>query len=214
MLIQNPPAGQDPLATIVEADDLAAKFQRYANALTTEAAVDLLAVLVKAGVTRESLEAATDLAGWGGPLLGFADVEIFRSGDWQPMPGAMRALIWHVVEGDDLVDLVAFNPKRPTALYSRAGRAWTLGADNLAAARWAATFPGDGPSPEPVLVLDNVLVWLAVGGRGICVVDWRRAGTRLADVHALYAPSPQIAAKLRRAFSMRIPDIFIDGEAA
>lgn len=99
--------------------------------------------------------------------IGRARVEISKSGHWQPIgSGGIPSVIFPILDGGILVDLVAFSPRSPDSWALRRGDGWLLGAGNI---------PGAGDwenGARTVQIFANPLEWLRGGASGICVLSW------------------------------------------
>jgi hypothetical protein len=110
---------------------------------------------------------------------------------------------WQEVEEPILLDLLAFDPRRPTRWWlRRAEHGLVLGEGNLRASLYMQT-----ECPAPV-VHETPLEWLREGCRGICPLD--KAGVdRLRDLPRLAVADEGLAARLEAAIlrEPRIPEI-------
>ena len=100
--------------------------------------------------------------------LGVADVTF--NADTFEFKGTTKAVIIPAYDGDQLVDLVAADAKKPTRFSRLERRAWCLG----------ETFDAWEPA-EPLPVWRTPLRWLREGCAGIVILDWAEAYWRLPD---------------------------------
>ena len=108
---------------------------------------------------------------------------------WQP--GALEAFRAFVVGefvGEDLVDLIAFDPSRPTRAWARTGCAARLGEENFLVARFMG---------EPLLVHADPAAYCRAAGRGVVILDGDFL--RLIDLPDLQFDDPVIAVRVERA---------------
>jgi hypothetical protein len=143
---------------------LCREMERAARALSFASCL----ALVDLGLSRRDLAELT-----GGGDIGRARVEIGRGGLFQPIDaGLAPSIILPVVEGGELVDLLAFSPRAPDSWAMRRGAAWLLGADNIPqAGNWET-------GARTVQIFANPLEWLIGGGAGICVLAWTASAMR------------------------------------
>ena len=94
------------------------------------------------------------------PLVGFAQIELYRGGLYEPRDEGLDAVIVPV-HADGLADLVAFRPSLPGRWWRRLGAVPVLGEENM------RRFQVD-----PLRVCATPLDWLRGGGRGVVIIDW------------------------------------------
>lgn len=96
------------------------------------------------------------------PAFGIATGEIDRRGMFLPGDGAPH-LVQPLVEGRELIDLVAWRPAAPARWGLRTGLGWLLNVDTAFATRW------DGNALD---LYATPLDWLRADAQGAVVVDW------------------------------------------
>ncbi len=85
-------------------------------------------------------------------------------------PGAINADFLHVIEGDDLIDTVAWERSKPGVWWLRHDLITHVGGDELAAAWW---------DERPARMLETPAAYVDARGGGFCIVDWS------ADINAV-----------------------------
>ncbi|MDO9490184.1 MAG: hypothetical protein Q7J32_17565 [Sphingomonadaceae bacterium] len=159
------------------------------------------------GVTNAALVNAMDQIG-PYPPVGIVRIEIDRGGLWQPSEHGRPAIVQPVTAGGELLDLVAWRSADPLAFHLRTGHAWALGVDNLERLYWTSAAP-------PLRVHPTPLAWLAAGGGGLTVLDWRSADlVELRLLERITVRSSSFARVLRDALMRppRMPTITADSE--
>lgn len=97
------------------------------------------------------------------PAFGIAEAETEASGRYQPSGGPVH-VVMPVVDGGEMVDLVAWRTTRPDRWWLRTGNGWALNPDDLRELyRWG------GPPP---MLHSTPLDWLRAGATGSVVLDW------------------------------------------
>jgi hypothetical protein len=89
---------------------------------------------------------------------------------YEPDPDGEYAIIVPVMNGDELVDLIAFDPRQPAEWFVRLGGEPLLGAGALA----------DQLLEKPLHIFKTPLSWLQGGCAGVVVADQTRAFVDLA----------------------------------
>jgi hypothetical protein len=108
---------------------------------------------------------------------------------WQP--GGVDAVLAVIVGefvGENLVDLVSFDPSRPTRAWVRTGCAAMLGEENFLDARFMG---------EPLLVHADPVAYCRAAGRGIVILDGDFL--RLIDLPDLQFDDRVFAVRVKRA---------------
>lgn len=121
--------------------------------------------------------------------MGFGVTSGTFGGDGLYVPGDGPAMIvLPIMEGGDLVDLVAWRTTHPCRWGLRTGVGWALGADNLCAfGQWS----------DSVTLHDSPLEWLRAGCEGGCVVDWNAPEVEKLAGWAKIETSRRVASVLR-----------------
>lgn len=121
--------------------------------------------------------------------LGRMRVEFGRDGFWSPIDiGGVQALVLPVMDGPELIDMVAFSPLSPDQWYLRRGDGRILGSGS-GMADWDTGI-------EEIRIFATPMEWMMAGGEGICVLTWDERAIRdlmflggkvrlMADSHAL-----------------------------
>ncbi len=127
--------------------------------------------LLGAGDAARAMRIALDTAGvprsaWVEADVGVTRAEPFagRAGLWAPVAGGWPVLTVPVVSGGGTVDIVAFHPDKPHAARLRRGVVDVLGELDSPHERGGATV---------VRLFADMLGWIAAGGRGAVVLDWK-----------------------------------------
>ena len=107
----------------------------------------------------------------------------------------------------DLLDLIAWTPADPVRWWFRTGDAYALGMEWIDRAEI---------HDKPLRLFECPLDWLAAGGSGACVLDWKFAALHLRRVPALQCDSLAFAERVQRTLSFpspHIPRILVRQEA-
>ena len=129
---------------------------------------------------------------------------------YEPVTGGRPAIIVPVLDGGELADLLAFDPRRSGQWFVRLGSVPLLGADALA----------DQLVGQRLHVYRTPLSWLQHGCDGIVPLDFNRAAIDLVTAqYGIVAEDDAHVGELQRAMieaaQWRLPDIFLrQGEAA
>ena len=158
-------------------------------------------VLVDQGVDPRHLAAMT-----GGGEIGRMRVEFGRDGFWSPIDGGgVQALVLPVLDGQQLVDMVAFSPLSPDQWYLRRGDGRILGSGG-GMADWDTGM-------EEIRIFATPMDWMIAGGDGICVLTWDERAIRdlmaLGGRVRLMADSHQLAAHIEEQMKSvpMLPDV-------
>lgn len=118
---------------------------------------------------------------------------------WEPAEGeagATEVLILPVHEGETIIDLVAWRPDRPRRWWLRtgAGMGVVLGHQHHVTAQWEDT---------ALLLHETPADWLAAGGEGACILDWRPESVRaaLSFLTEFTVPSIELGERLDTALT-------------
>lgn len=130
---------------------------------------------------------------------------------YQPVADGAPAIIVPVLDAEELVDLLAFDPRRPKRWWLRVGAVPLLGGDEL-----AYLLLGPKLFAEPLWVRRTPLGWLRNSCRGVVILDFVRA---LADLSAAPngivaedgAHQREIKDRLSRVVMERLPNIIVRG---
>jgi hypothetical protein len=120
------------------------------------------------------------------PNVGLARIEV--AGRLYRLGGAINAFIIPEIDGDQIVDLIAWKPDCPQRWYQRRGAASVLGLDNLRAARFLG---------EPLEVYANPERWLLSGKRGAVMLDGDYM--RLIDLSHILVKDPELGERIYEA---------------
>ena len=119
------------------------------------------------------------------PLVGFAQIETYSGGLYEPRDEGLDAVIVPV-RADGLADLVDFRPKSPERWWRRMGAVPVLGEENMRCFQ-----------VNPLRVCATPLDWLRGGGRGVVIIDWLPDPTDLLLGAGVLATDPRTLKKLR-----------------
>ena len=121
---------------------------------------------------------------------GVATVHV-RGSFYEPADdGELFAIIAPCVFDGELVDLcaVVLPEGKPT---TRCGAGWALGEDEIERARWEW---------DTLRLVDTPLQWLREPRRHACVIDWRIAHLRLADIGKIVCDTLALGERVLAAF--------------
>jgi hypothetical protein len=144
-------------------------------------------------------------------FMGNADIGVVRASIekawWQADDAGGNLLAVAVYEGGCIIDIVAFDIRKPNAWALRTGSATMLGAELLAECICNAGWP-DANTTVPVVA--TPLEWLAAGGEAVCIIDGftPQSLNELRNAPALSA-APPLANFLRDRLgkATRVPEI-------
>ena len=142
--------------------------------------------------------------------IGVANVRIEHD-LYEPAEEGEAHLILPVTEGGFIVDLVAFQPKKPDTWALRRGSGWVLGHDAVEQA--LSPWPDQ---PASLLLTPTPLDWLRAG-RGACVVQWTaEAAPSLRLARGIVVDDPRMAQVVRLQLSKppALPPIGVMGAKA
>lgn len=125
------------------------------------------------------------------PPFGVALIAHGDDGLWWPDDNGVPRLLIPCIERGEYVDIIALKPAEPDVWFHRTGAAAILGADNL------ATCIKD----YPLDVVTNPMGWLALGGDGVCILNWSAPYHELSplrDWPELRVDSPRLGNIVRR----------------
>ena len=126
---------------------------------------------------------------------------------YQPDADGTMAVIIPIIEGEVIVDLIAFQPAWPELWWLRRGEAPFLGGDAL---EWLWL-------DEPPLVFKTPLAWLKAGAphNGIAILDWSAARRHLLDTD-IVATDIAFGRELKRRLTIpaRRPRVHVPKRAA
>jgi len=112
-------------------------------------------------------------------------------------------LVQPIIDGGEIIDLVAWRSLQPFRWWLRSGLGWALGQDN-----W--TYRSAWDVGDPFAVHATPLDWLRAGCNGICIVDWSAPEVReLLTAEALRVGTPALGEALISTLSRphRLPQI-------
>ena len=172
-------------------DDLADLMAAAGRSMPASAMQHLIAMGADGGF-------AGDLLGAG--LLGLAQVSVSGDGArWEPEGPDRRLLIGVTDEFGELADVVAISSARRDEWALLTGMGWALGLDRFEAAATRIAVHGERVR---LRLLATPLDWLAAGGEGLCVLDWRADALRQirlpGEKLTLVAADPAAAARLKQ----------------
>lgn len=139
------------------------------------------------------------------PAAGVVFADVFSDGTWTPAPpGTGRRLLAMAVEVDgEIIDIVAWQPRRPDIWWLRLGVATILGADAIDASHWRG---------EPVVLHETPEDWVRARGEGAVILDWS------IDLYPILSLAPSVkcstnllAARLRKALDRPRLRITVEG---
>ena len=152
-------------------------------------------------IMRELLEAQADvradpiLLGYGVPakITPFCGVSLIRTAGtfYKPDPDGNPAIIVPAMDGGGLVDLVAFDPRRPGRWHVRLGACPLLGIDNM------------GLWLEPLRLWRSPLGYLRAKLQGAVVLTWPAALPLLACCSEIIAEDVPHGREVRKELSRR-----------
>lgn len=167
------------------------------------------------------LGALTGLAriGESQPACGLAKIRPIDNGLWEPFEDGELAMVIPVcspwcfeqfgceIETIEVIDLIAFNSRRPAQWRWRTGNAWALGEHLIADA------------DEPVRLVATPLQWLRLGGEAACILDWRKqspAWSLLRDAPGILCGDHTLRDRVSEMIraSIHLPRVEIDRGAA
>ena len=122
----------------------------------------------------------------------------------EPVAGGRPMVICPVMAGDELADLLAFDPRAPNQWWCRLGGEPLLGTGALA----------DQLTGQPLHVYRTPLSWLQHGCDGVVPLDFNRASIDLITAqNGIVAEDDAHVSELRRALTeaaqRRLPDIYL-----
>ena len=123
------------------------------------------------------------------------EIEIDAGGRlYQPIDGGLPAIVVPVMDGFELIDLLAFDPRAPDRWRLRLGAAALLGSDAL----------DNQLLGKPLNIYRTPLAWLRAGLDGVVILDFGGAFVDLATApNGLVAEDPQHQRELRAAMTER-----------
>lgn len=125
-------------------------------------------------------------------------------GVYQPVDDGRPAIIVPVFDAYELIDLLAFDPRKPEQWWLRVGAVPLLGSDAL----------GEQLLGKPLRVFKTPLAWLLAGLDGVVILDLQRAFPDLsAAQYGLAAENPTHERELRKALAeiatRRLPHVLV-----
>ncbi len=135
-------------------------------------------------------------------------VKIRPDGDlYQPDADGLEAVVVPVFDGDQTVDLLAFNLANPARWWTRTGAHWALGGDAL-----------DRLWLDDRLHIHRMPInWLQAGAQpnAIVVLDWRQAAAQLLAVPSIIGDDYEHALEIEQHLkaTQTIPNISFPAEA-
>lgn len=133
-------------------------------------------------------------------MMGVAAISVSGDGArWEPEGPDRRLLIGVTDEFGELIDVAAVSSVRRDEWALLTGMGWALGLDRFEAA--AARIAVHGERVR-LRLLATPMDWLAAGGDGLCVLDWRADALRQirlpGEKLTLVARDPAAAARLKQ----------------
>lgn len=130
---------------------------------------------------------------------------------YQPVDDGAPAIIVPVLDAEELVDLLAFDPRRPERWWLRIGAVPLLGGDEL-----AYLLLGPKLFAEPLWVHRTPLNWLRNSCHGVVILDIDRGLGDLAIVPNGIAAEDaahqrELKDRLARAAMRRLPNVIVAG---
>ena len=110
-------------------------------------------------------------------LCGTAGIRLEADGLYVPEDDGLEAVVVPIFDGDQTVDLLAFNLAKPARWWTRTGAHWALGGNAL----------DDLWLNETLLVFRSPLSWLQASApsNGLTVLDWGAARRNLLHVEII-----------------------------
>ena len=143
-----------------------------------------------------------------GPI-GVATIEIHPPGIFDFAEEGNRAFIQPVLSGpqySEIIDLVAWFPRRPDRWWTLMYLACPLGIEQLDFAEF---------EQKPAVLRRTPLSWLVAGGEGTCILDWQVSALQLRQIPTLICEDEEHARIARQQLTMprpRCPEIRVATE--
>lgn len=112
---------------------------------------------------------------------------------YEPRPGGEYAIIVPVMDGEELVDLLAFDPRKPDRWWVRLDACCFLGGDNIFC------------QSAPIEIWRTPLRWLKATCEGVVVLDWGAASPTLRPLEEAHAEDTDHGQDIRRRLQQPLP---------